>query len=148
MRWVFLVILYGAFQRDAKAETMVFKADARLPQLAAELKVATGYLFIRECEGPECLVNGHMMTAPGRVEITIYENADSEHAWVSPVKVDAKLRSAISRVVQNHRPIAIGADPSRARMRELAGKWKGGSISVAEKDELLKLLAFKFLGMD
>lgn len=134
----------GAF-----AATFVFERDVEVAALGAELRSATGLDFIRLCAESHCRVNGHIISGGGRVTIEVYETSVQAAPWIAPVRLSPEMSKAIDQAVRRH-DARKGRDTLRqaeSRMRALAEKWKAGTITPEEKEDLLRSFVLRGLGV-
>ena len=105
MRYLIALLLLAS---AASAQQRVAYSKKVSPvKLARELKAATGYSFMRECD--TCTVQGWITTHDQRVSIGIYTKPVPGAPWISTAAVTTALTAKVQRVVTAHVP----AEPSR-----------------------------------
>ena len=100
MRYLIALLLLAS--AASAQQRVAYSKKVNPVQLARELKAATGYSFMRECD--TCTVQGWITTHEQRVSIGIYTKRDPGAPWVSTATVTAALTSTIAQTVGAHAP--------------------------------------------
>ena len=100
MRYLIALLLLAS--AASAQQRVAYSKKVNPVKLARELKAATGYSFMRECD--TCTVQGWITTHEQRVSIGIYTKRDLAAPWVSTATVNTAMLNKVNAAVTAHAP--------------------------------------------
>ena len=100
MRYLIALLLMAS--AASAQQRVAYSKKVNPVKLARELKAATGYNFMRECD--TCTVQGWITTHEQRVGIGLYTKRDPGAPWISTATVTTALTTKVSATLAAHVP--------------------------------------------